>query len=108
MLPADSMVFLTTVARASNGRWLAARLGSEGIPVELRRPTDGPNPLLADASVFVRSDQLELARTLMLGVTAGELGYSSRHIQWGRRRRTWTIIAFIALAILIIAAVTIY
>ncbi|MGD1012423.1 MAG: hypothetical protein ABR925_07835 [Acidimicrobiales bacterium] len=110
MAPADSMVFLTNVARASDGRWLAALLGAEGITPELRRPMDGPNPLLSDIAVFVRSDQLDLARTLILGVSPAELGYPGEdHEPWGRRRRTWTIIAFAALAIVILAAVaTIY
>jgi hypothetical protein len=60
------MVHLTTVAGSFHGHVLAARLGSEGIPVELRGLSEGPYPLPANVSVFVHEDQLELARSLLL------------------------------------------
>jgi len=42
------MVHLTTVVGSFHGHVLAARLGSEGIPVELRGMSDGPYPLPAN------------------------------------------------------------
>ena len=61
------MVHLTTVVGSFHGHVLAARLGSEAIPVELRGLSDGPYPLPANVEVFVHADQLELARALLLG-----------------------------------------
>ena len=66
MQPSDRMVHLTTVVGSFHGHVLAARLGSEGIPVELRGLSEGPYPLPANVSVFVHEDQLELARSLLL------------------------------------------
>jgi hypothetical protein len=66
MKPSDRMVHLTTVMGSFHGHVLAARLGTEGIPVELRGMSEGPYPLPANVSVFVREDQLELARSLLL------------------------------------------
>ena len=63
----DRMVHLTTVVGSFHGHVVAARLGSEGIPVELRGLSDGPYPLPANVEVFVHADQLELARALLLG-----------------------------------------
>jgi hypothetical protein len=60
------MVHLTTVVGSFHGHVLAARLGSEGIAVELRGLSEGPYPLPANVSVFVHEDQLELARSLLL------------------------------------------
>jgi hypothetical protein len=60
------MVHLTTVAGSFHGHVVAARLGSEGIAVELRGLSEGPYPLPANVSVFVHEDQLELARALLL------------------------------------------
>lgn len=67
MPPSDRMVHLTTVVGSFHGHVLAARLGSEAIPVELRGLSDGPYPLPANVEVFVHADQLELARALLLG-----------------------------------------
>ena len=60
------MVHLTTVSGSFHGHVLAARLGSEGIPVELRGLSDGPYPIAANVGVYVRADQLELAHALLL------------------------------------------
>ncbi len=67
MQPSDRMAHLTTVAGSFHGYVLAARLGSEGIPVELRGLSNGPYPLSANVEVFVHADQLELAQALLLG-----------------------------------------
>jgi hypothetical protein len=60
------MVHLTTVMGSFHGHVLAARLGVEGIPVELRGLSEGPYPLAGNVSVYVREDQVELARSLLL------------------------------------------
>jgi hypothetical protein len=60
------MVLLTTVMGSFHGHVLAARLGTEGISVELRGLSEGPYPLPGNVSVYVREDQLELARSLLL------------------------------------------
>ena len=67
MQPSDRMVHLTTVVGSFHGHVLAARLGSDGIPVELRGLSDGPYPLPSSVEVYVHEGQLELARTLLLG-----------------------------------------
>jgi len=82
MKPSGRMVYLTTVVGSFHGHVLAARLGAEGIPVELRGMSEGPYPLLANVNVFVHEDELETARILLLGdavdaafdVGYGELG----------------------------------
>ncbi len=62
------MVLLTTVVGSFHGHVLAARLGSDGIPVKLRGMSDGgPYPLPASVEVYVLEDQLELARAILLG-----------------------------------------
>jgi len=66
MKPSDRMAHLTTVAGSFHGHVLAARLGSDGIPVELRGMSDGPYPLPSNVEVYVHADQLELARALLL------------------------------------------
>jgi hypothetical protein len=67
MQPSDRMVHLTTVMGSFHGHVLAARLGSDGIPVELRGLSDGPYPLPSSVEVYVHEAQLELARALLLG-----------------------------------------
>jgi hypothetical protein len=67
MSSAEPKAHLTTVRGSFHGHVLAARLGSEGIGVELRGMNDGgPYPLPANVDVYVRADQLELARALLL------------------------------------------
>jgi hypothetical protein len=60
------MRYLTTVQGSFHGRVVAARLGTEGILVELRGVWDGPYPLLGAVEVFVSEDQLELSREILL------------------------------------------
>ena len=58
------MALLLKTSNAFEARLIAARLGSDGILVELRGATDTPYPGLFDISVFVPEDDLELAREL--------------------------------------------
>ncbi len=82
MPTSDRMVHLATVVGSFHGRVLAARLGSEGIPVELRGLSDGPYPLPANVDVFVHADQLELARALMLA-DAVDAAFDERYADLG-------------------------
>lgn len=63
----DRMRHLTTVQGSFHGRVLAARLGAEGILVQLRGVSDGPYPLQRPVEVLVEEDQLALAREVLLG-----------------------------------------
>jgi hypothetical protein len=60
------MVHLTTVVGSFHGRVLAARLASEGVPVQLRGSADGPYPLPTDVDVLVPEQLLGLAREILL------------------------------------------
>jgi hypothetical protein len=61
------MAHLTTVGGSFHARVVAARLGAEGILVELRGPVDGPYPDLGSVDVWVPEDQLGEAREVLLG-----------------------------------------
>jgi len=76
------MVHLTTVMGSFHGHVLAARLGSDGIPVELRGMSDGPYPLPTNVEVYVHEDQLELARVLLLG-DAVDAAFDERYSDLG-------------------------
>ncbi|MGO9581792.1 MAG: hypothetical protein ACLP36_03195 [Acidimicrobiales bacterium] len=120
MKPADRMVHLTTVVGSFHGHVLAARLGAEGIAVELRGLSEGPYPLLANVSVFVHEDQLELARSLLLA-DAVDAAFDERYADLGpedasaldlppmdlpgrahfRRARTILVLVMVALVLLV-------
>jgi hypothetical protein len=76
------MVLLTTVVGSFHGHVLSARLGAEGIPVELRGLSDGPYPLTTNVKVFVHADQLELARALLLA-DAIDAAFDERYADLG-------------------------
>ncbi len=73
------MQHLTTVLGTFHGRVLAARLGAEGIPVDLRGLTDGPYPLQGEVDIYVMADQIELAREILLADAVDDV--------FSRRRR---------------------
>ncbi|MGH9296835.1 MAG: hypothetical protein ACRDZP_02525 [Acidimicrobiales bacterium] len=66
MPPVNRMRHLMTVRGSFHGRVLAARLGAEGVLVELRGVFDGPYPLPSDVEILVPVDQLDLAREILL------------------------------------------
>ena len=66
MPPTGRMRHLTTVQGSFHGRVVAARLGAEGILVELRGVSEGPYPLQGSVEVLVSVDQLDLAREILL------------------------------------------
>ena len=59
------MVRLATVASSFHARVIAARLGVEGMPIELRGNVDGIYPI-GDVHVFVDEDDLPAAQELLL------------------------------------------
>ncbi len=59
------MVRLATVNSSFHARVIAARVGSEGIPTELRGNLDGPYPM-GDVHVFVTEDDLPTAQELLM------------------------------------------
>jgi len=59
------MVRLATVNSSFHARVIAARVGSEGIPTELRGNIDGPYPM-GDVHVFVTEDDLPTAQELLM------------------------------------------
>ena len=59
------MVRLATVRSTFHARVIAARLGAEGIMVQLRGNVDGIYPM-GDTHVFVEAEELDAARELLL------------------------------------------
>jgi hypothetical protein len=59
------MVRLATVRSTFHARVIAARLGAEGIMVQLRGNVDGIYPM-GDTHVFVEADALDMAREVLL------------------------------------------
>lgn len=60
------MRHLTTAQGSFHARVLAARLGAEGILVDLRGMSEGPYPIQGAVDVFVSASQLELGREILL------------------------------------------
>jgi hypothetical protein len=60
------MVHLTSTVGSFHAKVLAARLGSEGVLVNLRGAVDGPYPIFASVEVYVRQDQAAIAREILL------------------------------------------
>jgi hypothetical protein len=60
------MRHLMTVQGTFHGRVLAARLGAEGVLVELRGLTDGPYPLQGAVEIFVDAPHYDEAREILL------------------------------------------
>ena len=60
------MVRLTSTASAFEARVLAARLGADGVLVELRGAAlDNVYPMAGEVDVYVAVDDFELARDLL-------------------------------------------
>ena len=58
------MALLLTTTNAFEARLIAARLGSDGIIAELRGATDNPYPGLFETAIYVREEDLAVAREL--------------------------------------------
>jgi hypothetical protein len=59
------MIHLRTVHSAFHARVIAARLGADGIPTQLRGAVDGPYPI-GDVSIWVNEEDADCARELLL------------------------------------------
>lgn len=59
------MAHLTTVVGSFHAKVVAARLGAEGIPAQLRGGVDGPYPIFDEVRIYVRADQVDLAREVL-------------------------------------------
>jgi hypothetical protein len=66
MKPTTGIALLTTVNSAFHAKVLAARLGAEGIPTQLRGGVDGMYPIFAEVYVMVPRGQLDMAREILL------------------------------------------
>ena len=60
------MLRLRTAEGPFHAKVLAARLGAEGIPCQLRGAVDGPYPAIGDVYVYVAEDDLDLAAEILL------------------------------------------
>ncbi len=59
------MVHLVSVHDQFHARVITARLGSDGIPIEVRPPLGGPYPLLGEVHLYVGENDIQLARDLL-------------------------------------------
>ena len=96
------MVHLRTVPSSFHARVVAARLGADGIPTQLRGSVDGPYPI-GDVLIFVPEEDAATARDLLLadqveaervardsdGSDGGSDGGSQCRPQW----MTWVMVA---------------
>ncbi len=60
------MAHLTTISGSFQAKVVAARLGAEGIPAQLRGGVDGIYPIFDEVMIYVRADQVDLAREVLL------------------------------------------
>jgi hypothetical protein len=80
------MVRLATVRSTFHARVIAARLGAEGIMVQLRGNVDGIYPM-GDTHVFVEAEELDAARELLLvdeveSAFDGATGEDDNQLRW--------------------------
>jgi putative signal transducing protein len=64
-MSSSNMVHLRTVNSAFHARVIAARLGADGIPTQLKGALDGPYPF-GSTSVWVAPEDAESAQELLL------------------------------------------
>ena len=60
------MAHLTTIVGSFQAKVVAARLGAEGIPAQLRGGVDSVYPIFNEVRVYVPSDQVDAAREILL------------------------------------------
>ena len=65
MDPSSRLVYLTSAGGSFEAHLVAARLSIEGIKTDLRGD-DGPYPVAREIEIFVREDDLEVARQVLL------------------------------------------
>jgi hypothetical protein len=59
------MVHLVSVHDEFHARVITARLGSDGIVIEVRPPLGGPYPLIGEVHLYVGEEEVQLARALL-------------------------------------------
>jgi hypothetical protein len=91
------MVRLATVASSFHARVIAARLGVEGMTIELRGNVDGIYPI-GDVHVFVDEDDLAAAQELLL-VDEVESAFDdpADTLDWRAPRELWVVLGTILL-----------
>ena len=97
------MVRLATVRSTFHARVIAARLGAEGIMVQLRGNVDGVYPM-GDTHVYVEAGSLETAREVLL-VDEVESAFDEPLEETAVRSLTWPRWVVLA-AIVAVAALT--
>ena len=92
------MVRLLSAQGAFHARVVAARLGADGIPTELRGNVDGPYPM-GEVQVYVPEDDLDAARDILLADEVESVFDEGAHD--GSDERTppalWVVLAAIVL-----------
>ncbi len=91
------MVRLATVASSFHARVIAARLGVEGMTIELRGNVDGIYPI-GDVHVFVDEDDLPAAQELLL-IDEVESAFDDPYDSddWAAPRELWIVLGSILL-----------
>ena len=97
------MVRLATVRSTFHARVIAARLGAEGIMVQLRGNVDGVYPM-GDTHVYVEAESLDTAREVLL-VDEVESAFDEPLEETAVRSLTWPRWVVLA-AIVAVAALT--
>ncbi len=92
------MVRLATVTSSFHARVIAARLGVEGMTIELRGNVDGIYPI-GDVHVFVDEDDLASAQELLL-VDEVESAFDlmDDDADWSAPRELWIVLGAIMVA----------
>ena len=91
------MVRLATVTSSFHARVIAARLGVEGMVIELRGNVDGIYPI-GDVHVFVDEDDLASAQELLL-IDEVESAFDDPYdsVDWAAPRELWIVLGSILL-----------
>jgi hypothetical protein len=97
------MVRLATVQSTFHARVIAARLGAEGIMVQLRGNVDGIYPM-GDTHVFVEAEELDAARELLLvdeveSAFDGATGEDDNPLRWPLWVMLAAVVAVAAIAL---------
>jgi hypothetical protein len=87
MQPATPLTYLTTVTGSFHAKVLVARLGTEGIPAQLRGAVDGLYPIFAEVRIYVRADQVDAAREVLLADAVDAVFQEAADEQAGARKR---------------------
>ncbi len=113
-----AMEHLTSVSGSFRAKVIAARLGTEGVLAEIRGCVD-VYPIFGEVDIYVRSDQLELAREILLADAVDDAFDSVDGNPWDddeyvgyepdgrgalRRRRRMAILALLVVVLLVLVS----